>query len=155
MGLVMTSVQKTDGAAVALSARQGNFRVDCGRAQLKTVADWRAMVARVTGEVDACNAALVREHLCRFVADSPAVVIDMASLDFLAVQGLRDLFEFGELCGSAGVRWVLVTGDAVRRILRASHLEDTLPTAGSLAEALQRFSDPAPTAPLRLVPRLR
>jgi anti-anti-sigma regulatory factor len=88
----------------------------------------------------------------RCVFAGPALVVDMAGVEFLGVQGLRDLFELGEECGTAGLCWVVVAGDAVQRILRAAELENTLPVAGSVIEALQRSVKPSPAAARLLRP---
>jgi anti-anti-sigma factor len=114
--------------------------VDCLGARLTARANPLAMVLTISGEVDAANALHVRRQICRYVTAGQRLVIDMSGVEFLAVQGLQDLFELAEEFGSADVRWMLVASGAVRKPMQICGLDNSLPAVDSLSEALQSFA---------------
>jgi anti-sigma B factor antagonist len=106
-------------------------RVDTGRG---------VAVVNAEGELDAYAAPELTDGLAE-VADAPAVVLDLSRVSFMdsTVLGLvvRAVRELGERKGE--VRVVLPRTSA-RRIFELTMLDQVLPVAGSLEDALAELS---------------
>jgi anti-anti-sigma factor len=98
------------------------------------------MLVTIAGEIDASNADILDlPALTQAVRPGMALVLDMTRVDFLGVQGLCALLHLADECRRAGLPWALAASHAVHRLLRVGVPKGTIPTAGSVAEALQWF----------------
>jgi len=110
-------------------------------ARIRAHADSSVSVLVVSGEIDAANAEELDENVHRYLGPGRALIVDMTYVDFLGLQGLRQLLGLDEHCRGVGAEWVLVVGHAVTRLLRVGDPDHVLPTAPSVTDALQRFEN--------------
>ena len=99
-----------------------------------------ATVVTVSGELDASNIHRLTDCARRFTSGGSPFILDLSKLDFLAAQGIRVLFTLDDECQQSQVKWALVPGRPVERLLRICDTDGRLPTAGTIDQALQRFS---------------
>jgi len=99
-----------------------------------------ATVVTVSGELDASNIHHLSDCTHRFASGDRPFVLDLSELDFLAAQGMRVLFGLDEECEQTRVKWALVPGRPVARLLRICDRDGRLPTVLSIDQALQGFS---------------
>lgn len=100
-----------------------------------------ATVIAISGDIDSSNVDLVRENASRFLSVDKAVILDLSAVNSFDAQGLRFPLTFDDECAEAGVEWALVASPEISMTLAAA--DDTLPVVTSVAQALQRFSNPA------------
>ena len=104
------------------------------------------MLVSVAGEIDASNTDILDlAALTEAVRPGMALALDMTRVDFLGAEGLRALLDLADECRRVGLPWALAASHAVHRILRVGDPRGTIPTAGSVAEALQGFDMDHPT----------
>ncbi len=131
--------------------RASGYRIDCLRAGLCVHARSLATVLTVDGEIDATNSDRIAANIRRFVVLRSPLVIDLAKLDFLAVEGFRALLAVERHCRQAGVPMSVVAGTALRAYLRLPE-GATLPVASSVSEALHQIAahaGPVAAGPVR------
>jgi anti-anti-sigma factor len=112
---------------------------ECRGAWLHRYTRYGVTVLAIGGQIDACNADQIREHVHRYASAAAALVVDMTQVEFFAVQGLRNLMMLGERCRNAGVEWALVGSRSVHRLLRVADVDRALPIEHSTDAALQRI----------------
>jgi anti-anti-sigma factor len=114
---------------------QSRFSIDCAGAQLYVHERRPAIVLRFDGEIDAANAGLVGQAICRFARLKIPLVIDLSRLSFLGIAGLRALVAFSEERQQTGLSCQVVTGAALARLtpVVSNH---SLAVVGSVCEAL-------------------
>jgi anti-anti-sigma factor len=89
------------------------------------------------GELDAANANQLTECVERYVRKSGQLVVDLRELDFFGTAGFSALHRINVVCSGAGAQWLLIPGDAVRRVLRICDPDGALPsTASPLSDGL-------------------
>jgi anti-anti-sigma factor len=112
-------------------------------------------IVQVCGAVEACNAARLSDHIDDLASPGPPLILDLRGVDFFDGDGLRTLVGIAEKSQRAGVRWALVTSEAVDRLLRVTDSRYRLPIAASVEEAVQRLTSPGPaqSLPHRVTPR--
>jgi anti-anti-sigma factor len=120
------NISHLNGAAV--SYRGAHVRADI---------DTDLTVITISGEIDASNVDDVARHARGLVPDSGALIVDLADIDFIAIEGLRALFALNVECARADTTWALITGHAANRLLAAGDNDKLLPAVGSATEALQ------------------
>jgi hypothetical protein len=76
-------------------------------------------------------------------------LLDLSGVDFFAAQSISVLIAVDDALRGAGLPWVMVTSRSVDRVLRISE-QATLPTAGSVRDAMQYFAHLS-----RMLPGLR
>jgi anti-anti-sigma factor len=89
-------------------------------------------VCVVRGEVDISNVAELRAGLAAAFDASPAVVVDLADVAFMASAGVRALVEAGT---RPGRRMAIVVGPGVATILRICGMARIVPCAEDRAGA--------------------
>ncbi|MCV7419211.1 STAS domain-containing protein [Mycobacterium yunnanensis] len=94
-----------------------------------------AVVVSILGEVDASNAGRLAGYLERHVAIATALVVDATAVDFFGAPAMAALHGVDRCCAALGIRWRLVPGPAVRRVLRVCASTD-LPRAETVRLAL-------------------
>jgi anti-anti-sigma factor len=114
--------------------------VDFNGARLYVYARSLATVLRVDGEIDASNANNIANAIGRLARLKTPLILDLSHLEFLSVDGFRALLVFYRAQQEARVHCSVVAGAAMRPLLRIVG-EHSLPTTGSVAEALQLIED--------------
>jgi len=110
---------------------------------LRLVTRWLgAGTALITGvgEIDAANANMLGRCVIDGSVDSESgarrLIVDLSRVNFFGTEGFSALTEVDRHCGKHGVRWVLVPGPEVTRVLRLARAESRLPVAESATAAL-------------------
>jgi anti-anti-sigma factor len=95
-------------------------------------------VARLTGEVDLSNAAVVEEQVTRGLAGAAGLALDLAGLSYLDSAGLALLSRLARLLSGTDTRLRLVVppGAVVRRTLVISGLTEAIEVDETLDAAL-------------------
>ena len=109
---------------------------DCRRARVRMKTDTALTVISISGEIDASNVDDVSHHVRELVSDGGALIVDLAEVDFIAIEGLRALFALNIQCARTGTTWALIASHAVNRLLRVGDHDKLLPAVGSATEAL-------------------
>ena len=123
-----------DQASPPHSSTTASF--DCRRARVRAKTDTGLTVISISGEIDASNVDDVSHHVRELVSDGGALIVDLAEVDFVAVDGLRALFALNTQCARTGTRWALIASHAVNRLLRVGDHDTPVPAVGSATEAL-------------------
>jgi anti-anti-sigma factor len=123
---------------------RSRFSIDCAGAQLEVHTRRQATVLRFGGEIDASNAGLVGQTICRFARLNAPLIIDISRLNFLGIAGFRTLVAFNEQIQVTGPSCQVVPGAALRRLTRfvTNH---GLPLTDSVSEAVACADDAART----------
>ena len=109
---------------------------DCRRARVRMKTDTALTVISISGEIDASNVDDVSHHVRELVSDGGALIVDLAEVDFIAIEGLRALFALNIQCARTGTTWALIASHAVNRLLRVGDHDTPVPAVGSATEAL-------------------
>jgi len=138
--------------STAPDALHGTSVIDCGRAYLTAqIYSWLTVMT-VGGDIDATNADEVGHHMTALVPTDGALILDMADVDFIGVDGLRALFALNVECVRTDTRWAVIGSHAVHRLLRIADREGLVPAVRSATEALHRVRrSRRDRRPLRLV----
>ncbi len=112
-------------------------------------------IVQVHGAVEACNATRLSDYVDDLASAARPLILDLRGVDFFSGDGFRALVRIAEKSHRTGMRWALVTGDAVDRLLRTTDSYFRLPISASVEEALQHltFTDPASSLPHRVTSR--
>lgn len=110
------------------------------RAHVFVYARCLATVVRIDGEIDAANADDLAEAIRGFARLKTPVVLDLSRLRFVSVEGFRALLVVNDELRKARVHCSVVTGTAIRPLLRIVH-DNGLATTGSVPEAFQTIED--------------
>lgn len=108
-------------------------------------------IITVGGELDASNATEFANHVEQCASDGDRLVLDLSELEFFGTAGFSALHTINVRCAHIESRWVLVTGNAVSRLLRVCDPDSTLPIADSVPAAVTLL-DGEPRRLLQLVP---
>jgi anti-anti-sigma factor len=100
------------------------------------------LVVTVRGDIDATNGARLADYVERHGAVAPSLVIDTRGVDFFGTAGVAALRRIDYRLGRGGVRWSLVAGAAVRKVLRVCRADDLPQTPG----AFRPLVHPEPSA---------
>ena len=114
---------------------RSRFSVDCAGAQVCVHAQRHATVLDVDGEIDAANADLVGQTMCRFAQLNAPLIADLSQLSFLGIAGFRALIAFNQEIQQTGLRCQIVAGAALRRLTHVVTNHD-LPVVDSVSDAL-------------------
>jgi anti-anti-sigma factor len=93
-------------------------------------------VISISGEIDASNVDEVSRCDSETVSDCGALIIDLAEVDFIALDGLHALFALNMQCARTGTTCALIASRAVSRLLRLADNDRLLPAVGSATGAL-------------------
>jgi anti-anti-sigma factor len=105
----------------------------------------------VAGDIDIASALQLRRHL--ETLRHCDVVLDLSGVTLLAAAGLHVLLDLHVRLGRTGAHLVLAAPTAqVRRVLAAASLHETLATAPSIAEAIERLSPSDAASPSHRLP---
>ncbi|WP_165827777.1 STAS domain-containing protein [Mycobacterium colombiense] len=114
--------------------------IDCNGAQLRAHSRGQVTVVEVTGDIDATNIDRFYDYVNRFVGQAPGLILDLRGVDFICVRAISILMRINDDCRAAGTRWAIVGGPFVRRLLHLGDPGETLPTADSGRQALNRIA---------------
>jgi anti-anti-sigma factor len=118
-------------------------------------AEWGAsfVVIRANGELDASNADQLADYVQRCAAHSESVIVDLSGLEFFGTAGFSALHTIDVRCAGVGVRWAVVPGKAVSRLLRICDPDSALPLAESVPDIADE--NERPRRLFQLVPQPR
>jgi anti-anti-sigma factor len=103
---------------------------------MRAKTDTGLTVMSISGEIDASNADDVSHRISELVSDRGAPIVDLAEVDFIALDGLRALFALIQFART-GTTWALIASHEVNRLLRVGDHDKLLPAVGSATEALR------------------
>ena len=83
----------------------GNTFFDCRRALMRVKTDSGFTVMSISGEIDASNADELSHRVSQLASDCGALIVDMAAVDFIAIDGLRGLMALNIQCARTGTTW--------------------------------------------------
>ena len=121
-------------------------------------AEWLSSCVLITahGELDASNASHLADYVQRCAADSKSVIVDLTGLDFFGTAGFSALHLIDVRSAAASLRWAVVPGKAVSRLLRICDPDNTLPLAKSVRAVRDADDeDPGSDRLFQLVPQPR
>ena len=102
----------------------------CHTADLTThCEDGDDIVVTVAGEIDAANAERFATYTLARATPAHHLTVDLARLEFFGVAGFSALHTVKLYCAARGVRWTLVVGPAVARVLRLCDPVGALPVS--------------------------
>jgi anti-anti-sigma factor len=107
-------------------------------------AEWGPSFVVITaqGELDASNAHQLADYVQRCAAHSKSLILDLSGLDFFGTAGFSALHTINVRCAGADVRWSVVPGKAVSRLLRICDPDHALPVAESVPDSLDGNEEP-------------
>jgi anti-anti-sigma factor len=120
----------------ALPPHSGSTFFDCRCAHLRAKTDTGLTVISISGEIDASNVDELSHRARELASDCGALIVDLAEVDFIALDGLHALFALNDQCARAGTTLALIASRAVNRLLRVGDHDKLLPAVGSATEAL-------------------
>jgi anti-anti-sigma factor len=83
----------------------------------------------VHGEIDANNGMALARYVEKRLAGARKVIVDLQTVEFFAAAGFAALSNINVVCARSGVRWSLLTGTHVRRLLTICDPQRELPVA--------------------------
>jgi anti-anti-sigma factor len=135
----MTAHHSTDSPD-KLQPASCRYMADFNGARLYVYARSLGTVLRVDGEIDASNAKQFARAIRRFARLKTPLILDLSHLDFLSLDGFRELLALNHEHQRARVHCSVVAGAAMRPLLHIIK-DHGLPVVGSVAEALQLIED--------------
>ena len=100
-----------------------------------------ATVVTVDGVLDDANLDKVSQYTRRFVLREKPVVLDLSGVSSATPHIVSLLCDVDDACSAAGVEWSLIASQPVSRAVRIFDERVELPTAASVADALNHFAD--------------
>lgn len=97
-------------------------------------------IIQVLGAIEACNAARLSGYVDDLASAGRSLILDLRGVDFCSSDGLRALVEIVEKSQRSGMPCVLVTSEAVDRLLAVAERDHRPPTAASVEDALQQVT---------------
>jgi anti-anti-sigma factor len=113
------------------------------------------VVVSAHGELDASNASQLADYVGSCAAHSTsviAVILDLSNLKFFGTAGFSALHLINVRCAGANLRWAVVPGKAVSRLLRICDPDNTLPLVASAHSPLADDENPDPNGLFQLIP---
>lgn len=124
----------------------------CRTALLETSRpEHRTVLVAAHGELDAANGAEFVDYVLRHRRHAQRLVVDLSGLTFFATAGFSALHTLNVQCVRHRIRWALVSGPSVQRVLRICDPDAALPVRTDVADALAATHDDPPRL-LQLVP---
>lgn len=108
--------------------------IDCKTALLTAYTDDGVTIIRIAGEIDAANVDDLTRQARALVPAGTALILDLANVDFIGVDGLHTLLAINIECARRNSAWAMIASHAVTRLLRAGDRDATLPVVGSSTE---------------------
>lgn len=114
----------------------GTTFFDCRGACVRSKTETGLTVIAISGEIDASNVDDLSRYASGLGPHRGALIVDLADVDFIAVDGLRALFALNNQCARSDTTLALIASHAVNRLLRVADRDKLLPAVGSAVEAL-------------------
>ena len=96
----------------------GSTSFDSRLAHMRAKTDTGLTLISISGEIDALNVDNVSHHVRELASDCGALIVDLAEVDFIALDGLHALIALNDQCARTGTTWALLASHAVNRLLR-------------------------------------
>ncbi|MGH3541176.1 MAG: STAS domain-containing protein [Mycobacterium sp.] len=125
-------------------ARSCHASTDHSGMSLRTHFQPGTTIVQVHGAVEACNAARLSHHVDDLASVARPLILDLRGVDFFSGDGFRALVRIAEKSQRTGMRWALVSSEAVDRLLRSTDSNYRLRIEASVEEALQQLTSPDP-----------
>lgn len=87
------------------------------------------VLVTIHGDIDATTSGALADYIERRMAGSRRLVLDLQTVEFFAASGFAALFHINVMCARTGVRWSLLAGSHVRRLLGICDPARELPVA--------------------------
>ncbi len=114
----------------------------CGTASFTARWGRSGGIVTVDGEIDAANADEFTDYLHECATYCEWLALDLSKLEFIGTTGFAALRSINARFAQTGVRWALVPGTAVTRLLSVCSPNNALPMAESVADALTTLQNP-------------
>ncbi len=101
-----------------------------------------AAVVYARGEVDLSSASVLRRCLEHAEAKSRPIIVDLRSVTYVDGTGFRVLEEAFRRSREQQRPFWVIPSRGVRRLVTLLHLDDAVPLAGSIEEAMDRATPP-------------
>ena len=111
------------------------------------------IVISADGDIDAANAATLREYPLRCVGRSRGLILDLRGVEHFGTEGFSALRGLYVCCLGTGTGCAVVPGAAVSRALRIYDPQGSLPAAHTVAAATASFADLPVRPPPQLIAR--
>jgi anti-anti-sigma factor len=98
------------------------------------------VLVSVEGEVDASNAGHLADYVERQAAGCARLVVDLSALEFFGTPGFSALYNIKLTCSRHGVDWVVIVGNASRRLFGICDQSRVLPAVDGLESAVKRLN---------------
>jgi anti-anti-sigma factor len=136
----MPAVEVIDLSHPALTSRTAHLfqpsNCDAARLTIRLLTPSPSVIAvTARGEIDASNAADLAHCALGVTRHYRGLVLDLRDLDFFGTAGLSALQTIDRWAPTA-VRWAIVAGPEVSRLLRICDPDSSLPTAATVRAAL-------------------
>jgi hypothetical protein len=82
-------------------------------------------------------------HVRELASDCGALIVDLAEVNFIALDGLHALIALNNQCARTGTTWALITSHAVNQLLQVGDHDTRFPAVGSATEALRLVRRPS------------
>ncbi|OAN39300.1 STAS domain-containing protein [Mycolicibacterium iranicum] len=100
------------------------------------------VLVTIHGEIDATNSTALANYIEKRLGASRKLILDLQTVEFFAAAGFAALSNINVVCARRGVRWSLLTGTQVRRLLKVCDPLRELPvTEPSAKYSRTRASD--------------
>jgi anti-anti-sigma factor len=93
------------------------------------------------GDIDATNANTLTDYALANAARCGGLIVDLSGLKFCGTEGFSALHRVSVRCAHAEIRWLVVPGAAVSRLLRLCDPHGSLPTVYTVDAALANLQD--------------
>lgn len=92
------------------------------------------VLVTIHGEVDATNSTALANYIEKRLGASRKLVLDLQTVEFFAAAGFAALSNINVVCARRGVRWSLLAGAHVRRLLKICDPMRELPVGAPSAK---------------------
>lgn len=93
-----------------------------------------AVLITVHGEIDATNSMALARYIEKRLGGARKLIVDLQTVEFFAASGFAALSNINVVCARGGVRWSLLVGNHVRRMLNVCDPMRELPVAAPAAK---------------------
>ena len=130
----MSAIKRPNPAAPVLGADAALPPPVWENHSARFTAEWISSRVVITahGELDASNASQLADYVESCIAHATSVIVDLSSLEFFGTAGFSALHLINVRCAGANLRWAVVPGKAVSRLLRICDPDNTLPLVNSV-----------------------
>ncbi|AFM15294.1 anti-anti-sigma regulatory factor (antagonist of anti-sigma factor) [Mycolicibacterium chubuense NBB4] len=87
------------------------------------------LLVTIHGEIDATNSMALARYVEKRLAGARKLILDLQTVEFFAASGFAALMNINVVCGRTRVRWSLLAGPHVLRLLRTCDSARELPVA--------------------------